>query len=532
MKSSSNTKKSKHGMKFAYAFLFIYLSGFVGFFSYQMITQLASIHQEAIFLGVFFLAIAVFVMFQAIFTTINVFYFSKDIEYVLPWPLSPKEILSAKLNVILITEYIMEFMIGLVPLILYGVITSAGIGYYLIAALVLLVFPILPLLIVSFFVMIIMSFAKLTKKRDTFQFIATLIIIIVVIAIQFIAGGSPRQEPTQEQMLEMLTKANGMVGMISDYFITLNPTINALTNANFLMSLVEVLKIVGMTLVGYVAFILLGQKLYLRGAVGNLVGGKTKNKKVNVEKAYRGQKIGVSYVKKELKILVRNPVFFLQCVLPALLMPILFFGVIVFSLGAEEKAQMLSFLPDMNSSLVIFIILGASQFLSMMIYVAATAISRDGLNATFVKYVPIPLYKQFRYKIIPNIIMQAISSFVITAMFFYMIPTTPILLLIAGFCISVIAGTIQSYFNFMVDLKRPKLEWTTEYAVVKQNMNLAFTIAFALTGLLITVLLGVVLANLPPIIVAILLVAVLGGVVYVLEQYVRKYEARLFEKIR
>ena len=267
--TASNKKSSKVGNTILYLFVFIYLGAIIGFFSYNIISGLVQIHQEAVFLGLFFLIVAAFIAFQGIFSCINVFYFSKDIEFVLPLPVSAKEILISKFNAILITEYMMELIIGVVPLIIYGILTSAGILYYITAAIFLLIFPILPLLLVSIIVTIIMSFAKLTKKRDTFQLIATIIVIVIAVAVS--TATSNTEEVTDEQMIQSIMQANGMVTMVEDYFITLRPAINALTSTSAVTAIIETLKVVAVTALSYIVFILIGQKLYFKGAIGNLI---------------------------------------------------------------------------------------------------------------------------------------------------------------------------------------------------------------------------------------------------------------------
>lgn len=274
--TASNKKSSKIANTVLYIFVFIYLGAIMGFVSYNMISGLVQINQEEIFLGLFFLAIAAFIVFQGIFSCINVFYFSKDIEFVLPLPVSAKEILISKFNAILLTEYILELIIGVVPLIIYGILTSAGILYYFMSAIFLLLFPILPLLLVSIIVTIIMSFAKLTKKRDAFQLIATIIVIVIAIAVS--TATSSTEEVTDEQMVQNLLQANGMLTMVEDYFITLRPSINALTATSIIPALIETLKVAAITLVSYIIFILIGQKLYFKGAIGNLVRRNCKAK--------------------------------------------------------------------------------------------------------------------------------------------------------------------------------------------------------------------------------------------------------------
>lgn len=534
LSSNSNHHKNK-GMKFLYGLLFLYIAGILGYFSYTMISGLVEIHQETIFLGIFFLGLACFILFQSTFTTMNVFYFSKDIEYVLPWPLDAKEIIMAKLNVILVTEYILEFAIGLIPFILYGILTGAGIGYYLIAMILLLVFPILPLLICGFLVMLVMSFAKFTRKRDTFQLIATFAVVALVLGgqmlIQKYTNQSTTQQMTQQQMIESMTKANGAIESIQNYFITVKPSISALSNTNGWLAILDLLKVILITAIAYIMFILVGQKLYLKGAVGNLVGGKIKRKQINIQKAYKPHTVGVSYVKKEFKMLIRNPIFFMQCIMPAVLIPIIFLGMGFFGVKQNEGTEELVNMIPINGAITIYAVLGIMQFFTMMSYISATAISRDGLNANFVKYIPISLYKQFIYKATPNAMMNMISMLIVMGVFYYLFPSTSLLLLVVIFILGMLLNVISSYLMLIVDLKRPKLEWSTEYAVVKQNINLVFPMAWGIFQIFLLLLLGIVAGNINPIIISVILFFLLGGVTYGIDRYVKKHQEELFKKI-
>ena len=109
----------------------------------------------------------------------------------------------------------------------------------------------------------------------------------------------------------------------------------------------------------------------------------------------------------------------------------------------------------------------------MIVYVSITAISRDGKNAVFMKYIPVSLYKQYIYKTIPNIIMNLFTIIIVLAVSEYILKIS-ILDLIIVFIISMLMNIAQSFIMILVDLKRPKLQWNSEYAVVKQNLNLIF----------------------------------------------------------
>lgn len=533
-RNNADGEKKRIGLILLYIFSFAYLAAIMGFMSYGMIQSLALIGQEQVFLNLFFLGLGLLFVFQSVFSCINVFYFSKDVEMVLPLPLKPYEIILSKLNTILVTEYITEIIFGFLPLMIYGIVTSAGFLYYIMSIIALIVFPILPLLFVSVIIMIIMSFAKITKYKDKFQMIVGTISILLIIAIQFLAFGNT-EELTEAQIAEKLIQTNGMVDLIGDYVITLKPIIQAITAENIVIAIIEIGKVILFTIIGYAITLLIGQKIYLKGAIGSSAGGSTKKKKIDGQKIYCKHIVAVSYVKKEFKILTRNPVFFMQCVLPAILMPVLFLAIALAGGNGASNETMLSvkeIIKGVNPVIIIFIITGITQFLGMMIYVATTAISRDGQSAEFIKYIPVSFHKQFIYKIIPNIILNIISMLIVFILVGIILQIN-VYLYIPIFIIGFLFAVIRSYLELLVDLRKPKLQWDTEYAVVKQNMNLIWTMIYGMLaiGLIIaTAVIGEVFKIDARITISGLILA-LCIAFYFLDYYVEKKQEILFEKI-
>ena len=488
-----NNKKSK-SMIILYIFAFLYLAGIVGVFSNSLISELLKIHQEKIFLGVILLGIAGFVLIQTIFSAINLLYYSKDNEYILPLPLKPSQIVIAKTNVLLVTEYFIVAILGLIPLSIYGILTHVNILYYIEMVIVLLIFPIIPILISSLLVLIVMSFAKFTKNRNRFQLIATILILVIVFIASFAMGNT---DSSPEELVQMVMKANGMVELVKNAFPTLGMAIESLTNVNIGIQLLNIMLLIVTTAIIYALYVLVGQKLYLKGAVGNLSSGKKNKKKIDEKKAFKNSTIFKTYVGKEFKILLRNPIFFMQCVLPAILFPILIIGMTILGINEESNGQTIDFANMFTNKTSIYIgigILCVIQFFLMFIYISVTAISRDGQNASFMKYIPVKYMKQIDYKVMPNIIMTSIMS-IITVIIAGILIKVDILYLLLILITSIIMGVFQSYVLIIVDLKKPKLEWNSEYAVVKQNMNLIWSVVISLISITALIISGVVLEN-------------------------------------
>lgn len=156
-----------------------------------------------------------------------------------------------------------------------------------------------------------MSFSKIAKNKNKFQIIASIILIILIFMLSFTFSSS---DNSQEQIIQMVTQANGLVEMIQKNFPTLTFAIQSLTNNSVEIVVINIAEMVGITAVLYAIYVVLAEKLYLKGAVGNLSSG-VKTKKLNEKKMFRKTTILKTYVGKEFKTLYRNPIFFMQCLL-------------------------------------------------------------------------------------------------------------------------------------------------------------------------------------------------------------------------
>lgn len=474
----SDVRKKSKAQITLYVLLFAYLIGIMWFLSTKMINVLKEINAEAVFIDLVFMMVFFLNILQTVFSSINLLYFSKDTDSILTLPLKPYQIILARTNVMIILEFAVNMLIGLVPLIIYGVKLNCGALYYVSVIIGLLLLPILPIIIISLISMVIMSFSKITKNKNKFQLFTTLLMLVLVIAFSVATTKIDSETMTNEQMAQTLTSAGGFTEMLKTYFPTFGFLVNSVHSNNILTIIFETIKTIAITFLGIAIYLLCAQKLYFKGLIGSLYSGE-KAKKGKVKIKAKSRRLGTTYVLKEFKTLIRNPVYLVQCVLPALIFPVLIVA-LIFIMSDEELKEItnsLVLMLNFNKPLILMGLVAIMQFFAMFIYVSITAISREGKNATFMKYIPVPLYKQYMYKIIPNILMNIFSTLIVLGVARYLLPIQ-ITDLIIVFAVSILMNISLSMLCLIMDLKRPKLQWNTEYAVVKQNMNLVFPMIF------------------------------------------------------
>ena len=123
-------KTNKINKNSPYIWIVIIVMVAIMFVSYKAIGELVKINKEYIFLNIFFLILMLIMIFQIILSSTNIYFFSNDLERLLPLPIKTEELLISKFNTILINLYFSEFIFALFPLIIYGVETYASFNYY------------------------------------------------------------------------------------------------------------------------------------------------------------------------------------------------------------------------------------------------------------------------------------------------------------------------------------------------------------------------------------------------------------------
>ena len=118
-------------------------------------------------------------------TIMNNFYFSNDVEQILPLPFKGSQIVFGKFLSVLIDMYLYAGFLVL-PLIAYGVASKAGLVYYIYALLALLITPILPMILASLICMVLMRFTSLSKHKDAFRMLSGTLMLCISSWFQYI----------------------------------------------------------------------------------------------------------------------------------------------------------------------------------------------------------------------------------------------------------------------------------------------------------------------------------------------------------
>ena len=445
--------------------------------------------QAGYLMNVGFLMTAVIIFLFSIFAIPSVYYFSKDIDHLLVLPIKPEVILTSKLAVCIVYEYLFAAAV-LVPMYI-SFILQIGFSFlsFLCFLIIFFTLPIYPLVLSSVLTMVIMRFVPFFNNRDRFNLIGGIIVVAAALGLSFWM-----QTMETEDMSAVLMALMDGNNSLMQFGTMLFPFVPSAALSCFHGDLLQLLLYLGITTISLVVFLICGKLLYFKGAIG---GSETSHSRHTFDQKQlsesRHHSVFRTYLIKEFKILFRTPVFFTNCVLTALLMPIILTVAVYTSLqGMDLRAfitpQLLESIPNLWCYVLVISFLVGS-FMGGINMISSTAISREGTNAYFMKFIPVPVETQAFAKAACGIIISAVSGWLLLIPL-HLVLSYPIyldLIFVVGSLVSVI---MTNLFGILIDLLRPKLVWEQEAAAVKQNLNgvisilLSFLLAAVCFGLL------------------------------------------------
>ena len=533
-------KTNKINKKSIFVWLMVIVMIAISYLSYKVIGELVKINQPTIFLNIFFLIIMIIMIFQIILASTNVYFFSKDLELILPLPIKSEELLIAKFNTNLINIYFTEFIFVFFPLIIYGILTYAGILYYLYLIFILLIFPILPILIISIIMMFLMKLSKFIKNKDVFQIIITLIFISIIFLLEFKIGNNiinkidDNLNIESQESIQLFNEFNTKVENVNKYFLEINSTINILNNYNKINSIINILKVICLDLLFLIIFIVVGKKYYLKNILKNNNNYYLKNNKKYLIKKLKKINKGKSYIKKEFKILFKNPMFFMQCIFPTLILIVSLIIIMIIAipnirtiLTTDLFGDTIDFKFDIS---VICLILGIIQIIFTISNISISSISREGKDAIYMKFIPIDFYKQFVYKATPQIIVNMVLIFIILILIKFIFPEINFIYLFLIFILANLFNIINSKIMVFVDFIRPNLNWKSEYEALGNN-NKLFQYVLTIIIILILTYFNKIFSNIEIIKSCIFMILILIITILIINKIIKINIKNLFKKI-
>lgn len=530
-----NSKNKKLNVKSIFLWMVAIIIISIFYLSYQAINFLVSSGVPEVFLNFYLLILFIILSFQTILRIVNILFFSKSIKNILPLPISNMEILISKFGGLLFLSYVTELVFGLIPLFMYGMLAAKSLMYFLLMILVLAVFPIIIVSIFCIITLLLMKLFNFIKNPNIIEAVVTIILLILIIFMEqkslnnlSIQSEEGQQNITTETYLKT-----------TSYFLVINPSIEILAeNGNVIDIITNFLKIIGYNIVAFGIFLIIGKKLYFKLLLKcNNYEKNKKDKIIILKDKYKNKSVLRTYLKRDLMNLFKNGTFFIQTVFPVIiiLITMILIGTVMIpiidtTIQNDENIKNSLASITINTE-VIGIILCVAQILFSISSLSLTAISREGRDAILIKYLPVDLYKQFKYKNIPQVVLNVLVSIVILGLVYYFIPSIGILNILLLFILLLFINLINSYLMLITDLRRPMLNWDSEQSVIKKNDNKVFQYFLMIIMVLIILYFANIFKNINLTLGIIIEIILFSIIFIIIDRLVKKNCKKLFNKI-
>ena len=243
--------------------------------------------------------------------------------------------------------------------------------------------------------------------------------------------------------------------------------------------------------IGIVIMLALSEVLYFKGVLG-LTNSVSIKKVKNVDDLIKNNKPcgqAYAYFIKEVRILLRTPAYFTNCIAVNFIWPIFVYAIVKLTgiditLGEIQNRYM-----SRENSRIIFMlaIVVIAILITALNSISSNSLSREGKHFQFMKYIPVEYKIQWNVKALVGALFSAIGILV-----FY-IPASivikvPIVHMIINIFLILLAIIFVAYMGIYIDSIQPKLIWDDELSSLRENYNTFFAMAIAIIlGIIILV---------------------------------------------
>lgn len=423
--------------------------------------------------------ISIFTLIFGINVIFNEFYFSRDLEYLLPLPLKPYQIAASKFTAAFINENMMQFMLVLASVAGFGLASKMSLLSWIISLVGIITMPIVPLIYCGILSMLLMYYTRIIRNKEVIQRISVIMVFVLVLVL--VGSITVIQDLDIDHYVQAMATGN------QDFFKVMRilfPTMPLFVNSFARQSLTSLFLYILVTAIYIGVFLLLANKLYFQGLIGLSAANNSSKKGSGLKKLDRLKlkSQGAALFWKEVKTLVRTPVFFMNCVSINFLWPVFVYAIVKIQHYDFSLSVLRQLYRDGDYRITLFVplfLIGISLIMTAINSISSNAISREGSQFQFMKYIPVPYSTQWHVKAAVSIFFSLLGLWI------FLIPAMALLAIgivrmLVYLILSLLSVTLVTYSGILIDSIQPKLIWDDEMSALRENYNTFFNMAVAI----------------------------------------------------
>ncbi len=416
---------------------------------------------------------------------LNKYYYSRDIDYLVPLPIKSSHIIGSKFIMIIIYNYIIALPFFIPYLYIYGKNMSEGLVYIIYGLINLLMIAVFPVALISIFVMLMMKYTNISNKKDLLRTLFSIFFILAMLMLQFkiqdlISSESQAGGDALKSLVLATSNIMDRIGLIFPMSIFAS---RALANSKSLVGLGNMILFIVGNLFAYLLALKIAERVYISGytSVGEIQSRKSKTISEMSREVKRRSKY-IAIMQKELILIIKTPLYLLNMLGGMIIIPILYIFIL-----SSEKELMNNTLTIYSENKVLFLIYAslAVGFLNINSS-AVTSFSREGKSMWIHRTLPIDEKTQIIGRLLAALALVLLANIIVNGVLVYMIGIKLLDIIFVLIMSSIISLPIILY-AMLIDISNPVLDWDNPQRAVKQNVNVVISMISITFYLLILV---------------------------------------------
>jgi ABC-2 type transport system permease protein len=433
---------------------------------------LKPIGQDQALLAISMMAGQLVIIIFGIYYLLAAFYFSRDMETLIPLPVRAAQVILSKFFVVMVNEYLTVAVFVLPFVITYGVRAKGNVGYWVNATLIYLTLPIIPLAIVSVLVVAMMRVINLSRKKDFLIFAGSIVLIAFSMSIQFMIQRASNGGTNMQMMASFLSSPNNLINRIGASFPPSIWATKAIAGGFSLDGLMHLSLFLGTSLLCFGVMMVLAERMFYRGVIGL---SETTIRKQALTRDQMSQRVSsgrgaiAAIFIREWRIMNRTPIFLLNGVLVVVILPIIFFGIM--KSGSDELGRTLLGMTLLGNSISTVLILSLVMTIcGCFNSTSSSTFSREGVQFWISRVIPVAPRDQAVAKFLHSFLIGLLGIVAALIVFSLFLPLK-LGVVTAALLLALVTSAFLINIGMMIDLARPLLDWTNPQKAVKQNLN-------------------------------------------------------------
>ncbi|MDU1540046.1 MAG: ABC transporter permease [Paeniclostridium sordellii] len=389
-------------------------------------------------------------LFTSLYKASSYLFQSKDYEMLASLPIKQSTILSSKILILILNNYLFASAFILIPGIVFFIKVDTSLLYIPFLIILTLAAPIIPILVSSLIAFLITNVSSRSKKNNFVSIILNLVLVAVVMLLSF---------NLQNIIMNLVQNSSSIIEVTKKIYPPAYYFVDALKNINIISLLIFLL--ISILPTALFIFVFADNFNKINSKLSETY--KANNYKF---KELKTSKSVIALLRKEINRYLSSTIYVINSSIGMILLPI--FAIAIVYVGYDKIAQLLemSIVVDMMKIQII----GVIAFCIIMTNTSCVSISLEGKNLWILKSSPIDEMEIFKSKILLNILLTipiSVISFLVIAIKLNFELKTIVVVILSIVLLSIFIAILGLFINLLY----PKLEFTSDVQVVKQSAS-------------------------------------------------------------